>query len=113
MLRVYARHHLSCESWEHAERKARLIEYESDPWRAPGGPPTARIPIDQAVKDFLADEQARKLAKTTTAQSVTLLQEQLLEWSAKQSLRFLDELITPKLRQFRASWENSASRTIG
>ncbi|HEY6182876.1 MAG TPA: site-specific integrase [Terriglobales bacterium] len=106
---IFIRVSAKTRSWERAERKALLIEYESDPWRTPGGLPTVRIPIEQAVRDFLADEQARKLAKTSTAQSVTLLQEQLLGWAATQSLQFLDELITPKLREFRASWGNGAS----
>jgi site-specific recombinase XerD len=67
-----------------------------------------RITIEEAVRDFLADEKVRQLAKTTTCQSRTLFQEQLLPWARSQSLVFLNQLTTPKLREFRASWNNSA-----
>jgi integrase/recombinase XerD len=96
-------------SWEHAERKARVMEYEVDPFRAPVASPNPRIKIETAVKEFLEEEIARQLAETTRAQSVSLLQKQLLSWAGLELLTFLDELTTPKLRQFRASWRNAAS----
>jgi integrase/recombinase XerD len=73
--------------------------------------PNWRITIEQAVGDFLRDEEARKLQKTSTCQSKTLLEKQLLGWTREQSLTFLDELTTAKLREFRASWNNGALTT--
>jgi integrase len=67
-----------------------------------------RVPIEQAVQEFLRDEEARQLANTSTCQSKTLLEKQLLSWAHKQSLVFLDQLTTATLRLFRASWENAA-----
>lgn len=67
-----------------------------------------RITLEEAVRDFLVDEEARQLAKTTTCQSRTLLQQQLLPWAQSQSIVFLDQITTPKLREFRSSWKNSA-----
>lgn len=100
-------------SWEQAQRKALMMDAGE-----PDSPPVliavetnSRITIKQAVREFLADEQGRKLAKTSTSQSVTLLNNQLLGWAQKQSLTYLDELSTSKLREFRASWANGASTT--
>jgi integrase len=98
-------------SWENAERKARLMEVNADPLRQPLPDNSLRVTIEQAVRDFLRDEQARKLAKTSTCQSKTLFERRLLPWAKAQSLIFLDELTTAKLRDFRASWKNGALTT--
>ncbi len=49
-----------------------------------------RITIEEAVQAVLQDEEARQLAKTTTCQSKTLFEQQLLAWAESQSLVFLD-----------------------
>lgn len=126
-------------SWEKAERKARALEADAEAPResttqpslsAPPEPsrsitpepsrsaipdvtpePSVRITIKQAVKDFLQDEESRQLAKTSTCQSKTLFQGQLLDWARTQSLVFLDQLTTAKLREFRASWKNGGLTT--
>jgi len=67
--------------------------------------------VEEAVQAFLQDEEARQLAKTTTCQSKTLFEQQLLAWAKSQSLVFLDQLTTAKLREFRASWKNCALTT--
>lgn len=94
-------------SWENAERKARLMEINADPLRQSPPDVSLRITIEEAVRDFLKDEEARKLAKTTTCQSKTLFEQQLLPWAKAQALTFLDQLTTARLRDFRASWKNS------
>ena len=72
-------------SWEGAERKARLMEINADPLHKTSAEDNVRITIEEAVRDFLADEEARQLAKTTTCQSRTLLEQQLLPWAKTQS----------------------------
>jgi integrase/recombinase XerD len=98
-------------SWETAERKARLREANADPLRQ--SPPDASLTttIEAAVRAFLQDEEARQLAKTTTCQSKTLFEQQLLVWAKSQSLVFLDQLSSARLREFRASWKNGALTT--
>ncbi len=98
-------------SWENAERKARIIEADADPLRKVEIDPGLRITIEEAVKAFLRDEEARQLAKTSTCQSKTLLERQFLEWSRIEALTFLDELTTPRLRDFRAWWKNGPLTT--
>jgi integrase len=83
------------------------MEINADPLRQGPADDSLRITIEEAVGDFLGDEEARQLAKTTRCQSRTLFQEQLLSWAKSQSLVFLDQLTTPRLREFRASWKNS------
>ena len=63
------------------------------------------------MKAFLQDEEARQLAKTTTCQSKTLFEQQLLTWAKSESLAFLDQLTTARLREFHASWKNGALTT--
>jgi integrase/recombinase XerD len=98
-------------SWEKAERKARMVEGYPDPHGQAALDPVLRVTIKQAVNDFLVDEEARQLAKTSTCQSKTLFRKQLLAWAQSVSLTFLDELTTEKLRDFRASWRNRALTT--
>jgi len=98
-------------SWENAERRARLMEINADPLRQSPPDVSLRITIEEAVRDFLKDEEARKLAKTTTCQSKTLFEQQFLPWAKAQALTFLDQLTTARLRDFRASWKNSPLTT--
>jgi integrase/recombinase XerD len=98
-------------SWENGERKARLMELNADPLRQSPPDASLRITVKHAIDTFLQDEDARKLAKTTTCQSKTLFRQQLHSWCEEQRLPFLDQLTTAKLREFRASWKNSALTT--
>jgi integrase/recombinase XerD len=98
-------------SWENAERKARIMEVNADPLRPLRPDVSLRITVEEAVRDFLSDEEARQLAKTTTCQSKTLFQKQLLNWAKGESLNFIDELTTVRLREFRASWKNASLTT--
>jgi len=84
------------------------MEIKADPLRQTPSDDNVRITVEEAVRDFLADEEARQLAKTTTCQSRTLLQQPLLPWARANPLSSLDQLTTPRLREFRASWKNSA-----
>lgn len=59
-------------SWETAERRARQMETNADPLRQSPPDVSLRVTIEEAVRGFLQDEEARKLAKTTTCQSKTL-----------------------------------------
>jgi integrase/recombinase XerD len=88
-------------SWERAEARARSIEEASHP-QAPK--PRPSVTIQEAVQAFLDDEQGRHLRKSTTGQSKTLLEKQLLAWAQDQSLEYLDELTPAVLARFRASW---------
>jgi hypothetical protein len=65
-------------SWETAERKARPIEANTDPLRQSPPEDGLRITFKDAEDAFLWDEEARQLAKTTTCQSRTLFEQQLL-----------------------------------
>ena len=88
-------------SWERADLKVRTMEQAhlpQIPKRA------ANVTIEEAVADFLEDERSRHLSKTTTGQSKTLLDKQLIQWSRDHGLTELEELTTPLLSKFRATW---------
>jgi integrase len=95
-------------TWEQAEAKARQLEESA----RPGVPkPAPAISIAEAVAAFRADEEGRCLAKTTTKQSKTLFEVQLLPWAKDVGLIHLKELTTPNLIKFRASWGNGPNTT--
>jgi hypothetical protein len=64
------------------------------------------ITIEQARKDFLADAEARKL-KERTIYKYRLMFRQLQAFADESGIRYLKELDTSTLRNFRASWKDS------
>ncbi len=95
-------------TWEQAEAKARQLEESA----RPGAPkPAPAISIAEAVAAFRADEAGRCLSKSTTKQSKTLFEVQLLPWAKDVGLALLKELTTPNLIKFRASWGNGPNTT--
>jgi len=64
------------------------------------------ITIEQARKDFLADAEARKL-KERTIYKYRLMFRQLQAFADESGIRYLKELDTSTLRNFRASWRDS------
>ena len=93
-------------SWERAELKLRTMEQAHGP-QIPK--PAAKVTIEEAVADFLEDERSRHLSKTTTGQSKTLLEKQLIQWSRDHGLTELEELTTPLLSKFRATWTGAGN----
>jgi hypothetical protein len=49
------------------------MEINADPLRQTPPDDNLRITIEEAVRDFLADEKARQLAKTTTCQGIVAI----------------------------------------
>ncbi len=93
-------------SWERAEATLRQMENTA----SPEGPKADRkVTIKEAVEAFLEDERSRHLSKTTTGQSKTLLERQLLVWAKQQGLHFLNELTVPALSKFRATWTSTGN----
>jgi integrase/recombinase XerD len=107
--RGFIRQSAKTRSWEQAEAVARKLEAAA---ARPDLPQTtSHITIREAVAAYRADEDGRCLAKTSTAQSKTLFEKQLLDWSEDQGLVLLKELITANLIRFRASWSNGPNTT--
>jgi integrase/recombinase XerD len=93
-------------SWERAEKTARGMEERA---ASRDRKAEQRVTIKEAVEAFLEDERSRHLAKTTTRQTKTLLQQQFLAWTAQQGLRFLSELTAPVLAKFRTTWVDAGN----
>jgi hypothetical protein len=95
-------------TWEQAEATARQLEESA----RPGAPkPKPDVTIAEAVAAYKADEEGRCLSKSTTRQSKTLFDVQLLPWAKDVGLALLKELTTPNLIKFRASWHNGPNTT--
>ena len=88
-------------SWERAESRVRSMEQDG---AARNPEPVREVTIEEAVAAFLEDERSRHLSKTTTGQSKTLLEKQLIRWAREQNLADLEDLTTPLLSRFRATW---------
>ena len=88
-------------SWERAESKVRSMEQVGV---ARNPEPVPKVTIEKAVAAFLEDELSRHLSRTTTGQSKTLLEKQLIEWAQEQGLTELEQLTLPLLSKFRATW---------
>jgi len=63
------------------------------------------VTIEDATRQFIADAEARKL-KDRTVYKYRLLFKHLTAFCAKQGIRFIIELDTAQLRQFRATWKD-------
>lgn len=79
-------------------------------WEARGfvgdGQEPNHIPIEQATKAYLADAEARQL-KDRTIYKYKLLFRQLSAFAEDRGFRFIEEIDTPALRAFRASWKDA------
>src|SRR5258708_25630303 len=94
-------------SWERAEAKLRQMDQATSSPEA--GKAVRKVTIREAVEAFLEDEQSRYLSKTTTGQSKTLLQRQLMPWAEAQGLCLVDEMTASMLSKFRGTWSNAGN----
>lgn len=95
-------------SWEKAELKARDMERVVDPAATPSEP----ITIQKAVTEYIADEQARKVGPESLRKSKALLDRKFVLWCKGRKLHLLRQIGPAELREFRNSWNNSASTTL-
>lgn len=96
-------------TWDKAEKKRQEIEDSLDPVkeelkRLKEAQQAKRIRIPDAVQGFLSDAAARNLASSTQRSHRSLCREQLLTWSERNGLLYLDELTTPQLTIWRSTW---------
>jgi integrase/recombinase XerD len=95
---------LRTRDWEKAQSMIRDWESEG---AAPGHREREATTIEQAKTEFLADGEARKL-KDSTLDRYRIIFRQLDAFAAIKGIRFLKELDTPTLNQFRASWKGES-----
>lgn len=94
-------------SWEAAENEIREWIKAGHIGEA-GGPKR----VDEAVAKFLADCVARGIKPGTLVLRKRLLEVELLAWCEDQGYRFLKELTTERMRDFRATWQNAPSTAL-
>lgn len=98
----YIRKSLDLRSWEAASDLVRGWEASGQIGVAKPDVPT----IVEAVDAFIEDAEARHLRDETVKKYRSLLRRRLLPWCEQEGYRFLKQLHTQPLREFRASWED-------
>lgn len=96
----YVRMSARTRSWEIAEQKVRELERKAQA----GEPLIEKVTVICAVEAYIADQAAQNLKKETIRKSKGLLKRQLLPWCDSKHLRFLTELTTVRMREFRNTW---------
>ncbi len=97
-------------SWEQAERFARKMEADADPTRA-DQPQVRRATLQDAVRMFLEDEEARGLEESSRKKSRTLLERQFVPFCEARKFIYIDRLLPIDLTEFRATWNNGEVTT--
>ncbi len=102
----YIRQSLDLRSWTAATDLVR-------DWESAGEIGAVKKPevptIAEAVEKFLADAKAQKLSGETIRKYENLLNRRFLPWCASKGFRHLKQLGVEEMRQFRATWTDSAS----
>jgi integrase/recombinase XerD len=100
-------------AWEKAEQVAREVRESFDPLKRElralkDQRESKRVLIADAVQKYLSDARSRHLAPATLIKLTRIFQKKMLTWTDEQGLRYLDELTTPQLTDWRASWKVKA-----
>ncbi|HKE31012.1 MAG TPA: hypothetical protein VKD65_04750, partial [Candidatus Angelobacter sp.] len=85
-------------NWGKAERMSRELERRTEL----GG----TVELRAAVTAYITDQVARKLSRSTLAPMKALLERKFLPWCQQHRLFRLDQVRTPQLREFRATWDS-------
>ena len=102
----YIRRALDLRSWSAATDLVR-------DWEATGEIGTVKKPdiptISEALERFLADAKAQRLSGETIRKYENLLNKRFLPWCESKRYRYLKQLGVEEMRQFRATWNDSAN----
>jgi integrase/recombinase XerD len=102
----YIRRALDLRSWSAATDLVR-------DWEATGEIGVVKKPdiptISEALERFLADAKAQRLSGETLRKYENLLNKRLLPWCESKGYRYLKQLGVEEMRQFRATWTDSAN----
>jgi integrase/recombinase XerD len=102
----YIRRGLNLRSWSAATDVVR-------DWETSGEIGVVKKPdiptISEAVELFLADARAQQLSGETLRKYENLLRRRLLPWCESRGYRYLKQLGVEQMRQFRATWADSAN----
>ncbi len=77
-------------------------------WEAVGAVTGESVTVADAVAEFLADCEARKLKPGTMRRLRLLLEKHLVGWAGDNRIRFIAEFRLTDVREFRASWNGAA-----
>lgn len=105
----YIRRALNLRSWSAATDLVR-------DWEASGEIGVVKKPniptIAEAVEKFLADLRAQQLSGETVRKYENLLNRRFVPWADSKGYRYLKQLGVEQMRQFRATWIDSANYAV-
>ncbi len=102
----YLKESLHTRDWTAAQFKVREIEAASFLPKAEEEP--RRVTAEESVKKFFKDARARNLSPATLYKYTILLERQLTAYCKLHHIVFIDQLDTERVRDFRATWNESA-----
>ena len=93
--------------WERTGRIIRPEEFR--PIAEPTPPPEQDLPtVETAVAEYLTDARLNGNAQATLDKKVTILNRQLLPYCKEKGIRFVSELDTNTIRDFRSTWKDES-----
>jgi integrase/recombinase XerD len=102
---TYIRRSLQTASWERAQGLALEIESADDPQVLPAKKEEP-VPLEQAVKEYLADAKARGLAQSTLDKLETIFKKQFLTWAKAEGYALVREMDLRACQSFRSTWKD-------
>ncbi|HTF62260.1 MAG TPA: site-specific integrase [Edaphobacter sp.] len=66
------------------------------------------VPLEQAVREYLADARARGLAESTLGKLETIFEKQFLTWAKAEGYTLLREMDLRACQSFRTTWKDGA-----
>jgi integrase len=94
-------------SWEKAELRVRKMECPDNPVARQDQP----ITLQKAIAEFVSDEEARKVGAESLRKTRALLERGFASWCKTRKLHLIKQIGPAELREFRSSWNNSATTT--
>jgi integrase/recombinase XerD len=97
-------------SWEKADKLRDEVEDAFDPVKIElrnlkDRQQSNRVPIAYAVEQYLSDARARNLRPSTLRRLKRIFLKGMQPWVEARGFQYLDEVTTPLLTQWRATWE--------
>jgi integrase len=102
----YLKEALQTRDWNVAQFKVREIEAAIFLPKAQEEP--KRVTVKESIEKFFADARARNLSEATLYKYTILLERQLMAYCTRQHIIYIDQLDTEHVREFRATWRESA-----
>ena len=91
-------------SWKTAELRARAMEHTANE----SALILNSVTIERVVREFLSEQEAKKLTPPTIRKDQSFLGDRFLEWCTHRNLKYVKQISAAELREFRMTWDNDS-----